>query len=120
MRFHPFSLTKRTFICKDGLFKARSFAHAVEKFDGYKVKVLDYFLYKNGVVLMGVNLNSRTVYFQYADTESRAYRFLQHTDRFAMPLVVTQSDQWFSPDNVAHHLALISNEEYLYWLIVSR
>jgi hypothetical protein len=45
---------------------------------------------------------------------------LQQTDRLAMPLVLSQADEFFSPDNVAHHLALISNEEYLYWLIVSR
>jgi hypothetical protein len=120
MRSKSFSITQRTFINARGLFKARSFEHAVQHHDGYRVRLLDRIAFPSGVVLMAVNCLDRTVYFQYAQDEAQAYRFIRSADPFAMPLVVTQSDQWFSPDNVAHHLALISNEEYLYWLIVSR
>jgi hypothetical protein len=76
MTKRPYVVTKRTFICKDGLFKARSLADAIQRADGYRVRLLDRTLYHNGVVLMAVNLSTRVVYFQFADTESSAYRCL--------------------------------------------
>jgi hypothetical protein len=119
--FRQFTITRRTFICSKGLVKARSFQLAVQQYDAYRVKVVNFNVYCERDGIMAINPDKRTVYFVFGDGIEEAYTHLELTDRNAMPLVTFRDNlKYFHPDSYAHNIEFFNPDDYHCWWIATR